>query len=328
MRPFEAVICGYYGMGNLGDELLLRSMIDLFAAMGVGTEKLVVLSGNPCETAKRYGVKTVNRWSLIDIWRACRSSRTFLLGGGGLFQDSTSVRSVLYYGLLLVLSSFSGCRAWVFGNSLGPLSSVEGRFFAGLSLKVARVVALRDKTSMSVAEGMGIKSILCPDPVTSLQLPLSSGSSVLINLRPWDGVLEHRVAGKLGTLLKRDPRRVVGVAMAPEDGRLMAELGEKGVLPLDRVVYPKDAGDPIWRSGEVAFGMRLHFCVLASLAGISGVAIPYDPKVFDFARSVGYPSWLGEGAPPKPSRPDGKWLDRCNEASLSVFKRCWEEVCR
>lgn len=326
MRSLEAVLCGYYGMGNLGDELLLESIIGLFSSVGVERRKLAVLSGNPEETAGRYGVKAVDRWSLPAIWRAFRSSRTFLLGGGGLLQDSTGVKSVFYYGLLLILSSFAGCRPWVYGNSLGPLRSGTGRFLARSSFKSARVVALRDKTSMALAGSLGIKALPCPDPVLSLGRLASAGSSVLINLRPWDGRLERRAASKLGEFLRNDPRPAIGVAMAPEDRRLMEGLMKNGILPLERVVCPRDGHDPVWRSGGSAFGMRLHFCVLASLAGMAGVAIPYDPKVSDFAKSVGYPAWLGQGLPPKPCGPDEKTLSRLNRSSFAVFKTCWEEV--
>lgn len=326
MRPFEAVILGYYGMGNLGDELILTSLMDLFASVGVGPEKLAVLSGNPSETEKNHGIKAFDRWSIAEIFRACRMSRTFLLGGGGLLQDSTGINSVLYYGLVLLLSSWARCVPWVYGNSLGPLGSGLSRNIAGFCLKHAEIAAFRDKTSMSLAESLGIKAIKCPDAVLTMEQKASEGREILVNLRPWDGKMELMAGEKLGKFLKDRGRSAIGVAMARGDRCLMENLRKKNILPLKEIISPKNHRDFIWNSGGIAFGMRLHFCVMASLMGMAGVAIPYDPKVRDFASSVSYPLWSGYGKIPEPVLPDGKALKAMGSESRRVFKECFGKV--
>ncbi len=325
MRPFHAVLCGFYGMGNLGDELLLRSMIDLFAEVGVGKDRLAVLSGDPSATSTVYGVRSVSRWSPRAVWGLCRLSRSLVLGGGGLFQDSTSVRSVAYYSGIMALASSAGCVPWVYGNSLGPLSSRVGRALAAYSLGRAQVMALRDRSSLRVACDLGLSVVPCPDPVTSLSMPKSEGNSVLVNLRPWNGRLEFQAARAIDAFLSDRSIKAVGVAMAPEDRSLMERLKEKGVLKLDDIVIPDGVDHPVWRLGRFSVGMRLHFNVLSALAGIPGTAIPYDPKVADFASSVGY------GRPDRswrivPSGPDMGWLKGCRDESIEAFRSCWKEV--
>ncbi len=324
MRSLSAVLCGFYGMGNLGDELLLKGMIDLFGSVGVEREDIAVLSGDPKATSREYGVRSVNRWSAGDIWRVCRSSKSLVLGGGGLFQDSTSVRSVSYYSGVMTLASMAGCSTWVYGNSLGPLSSLIGRSMARWALKRARSLALRDRSSMALATELGLRAVMCPDPVTSLSMDRASGDRLLVNLRPWDGRLELEAARSIAAYLSSRPTRAVGVAMASEDLELMEDFRRKGILPLEEIVLP-DGNHPVWRLGAASIGMRLHFNVLSALSGIPGVAIPYDPKVRDFAASVGY-GLLGPGGDIDPSGPDLIWLEGCRERAEKVFRSCWKEV--
>lgn len=325
MRPIYAVLCGFYGMGNLGDELLLRSMIDLFAEIGVDRERLAVLSGDPVVTSKAYGIRSASRWSPWAIWDLCRSSHSLVMGGGGLFQDSTSVRSVAYYSGVMAIAQAAGCIPWVYGNSLGPLSSYVGRALAAFSLGKAPVIALRDRSSMAMARGFGLSAIACPDPVTSLSMERSSGDVVLVNLRPWNDRLELKAARAIDVFLSDMSLRAIGVAMSNEDRSLMEGLRERGVLRLDKVIMPGGADHPVWRKGLFSVGMRLHFNVLSALAGIPGTAIPYDPKVADFASSVGY-STPGNSWRIVPSGPDVDWLNGCRAESIKAFSSCWKEV--
>lgn len=325
MSNFSAVLCGFYGMQNLGDELLLQGMIDLFASVGVERDRLAVLSGDPDHTSRTYGVRSVSRWSPKDIWELCRSSQSLVLGGGGLFQDSTSVRSVSYYSGVMALARIAGCATWVYGNSLGPLSSFAGRSMARLALKGVRSLALRDRSSMALANRLGLKAVMCPDPVTALSMERADGDRVLVNLRPWDGRLEIEAARAIGGYLSSRSLTAVGVAMAPEDRDLMEGLVEKGLLDLEDIVMPDGVNHPVWRSGGFSVGMRLHFNVLSSLSGIPGVVVPYDPKVRDYGSSVGY-GVLGHRGIIEPSGPDFSWLEGCKERAGKVFRSCWKDV--
>jgi len=58
------VLCGYYGFGNLGDELLLEALIDGLESCGVGRGEMAVLSGSPEETRARHGLVAADRWSV------------------------------------------------------------------------------------------------------------------------------------------------------------------------------------------------------------------------------------------------------------------------
>lgn len=328
-KKFDVVLCGYYGMGNFGDELLLFSMLLLLDKKGVNKNRIAVLSGDPVLTTDTHGVYSVDRWSLLRVYDLLSHSRSLLLGGGGLFQDSTSIRSCLYYWGVIALSRLAGCSPWVFGNSLGPLRSWLGRYLTRSGLKMCSSVSLRDVHSLKLAKSFKIKARLSPDPVLSLNVDKGGkGDIVFVNLRPWNGVLESRVASNLGSYLRGKGLRAVGIAMAQEDSDLLKRFKDDGLLPLESVFMLQRENFDIWSNCSCAIGMRLHFNVLSSLAQVPSIAVPYDPKVVDFASFFEIPLWDGLRSLPEPVRARSDLMSNCSAHVLSVFSRCIDEVIR
>jgi len=122
MKRYRAALAGYYGFGNLGDELLAEAAIATLLRCGVGRSDIVLMSAAPEESRQKFGVDSVNRWKISQVCRALRQSETLLLGGGGLFQDASSLRSCFYYWWLVRAACFFGAVPWALGHSVGPLS--------------------------------------------------------------------------------------------------------------------------------------------------------------------------------------------------------------
>ncbi len=298
-RPLDVVLCGYYGFGNLGDELMAQALLGLLSKNGVPSERVAVLSSEKGIPANWGGASRVGRWDPLSVMSALRSSRTLLLGGGGLFQDSTSVRSCGYYWGVVRMARFAGCRPWAFGQSIGPLSSGVARFLARDALSLCKARVVRDRRSMSLLKEWGLSSELAPDPVFAMSPGFSSGGSgdlLLVNIRPWGAGLPEaasRAAARVGERLGLDP---VGVALSGEDESLMEDLRCRGVLSLSRVVRVADVSEALalWSKAKAAVGMRLHFCLISVLAGVPCMAVPYDPKVRSFAEDWGLPLCDGD----------------------------------
>ena len=73
------MIAGYYGFGNAGDELLLRSLIDQFRNQDPQRE-VIVLSNNPDETSRHFSIRAVNRWKPWAWIGPFSQARRLLLG--------------------------------------------------------------------------------------------------------------------------------------------------------------------------------------------------------------------------------------------------------
>ncbi|MDR2175997.1 MAG: polysaccharide pyruvyl transferase CsaB [Synergistaceae bacterium] len=313
-RRYRAALTGYYGFGNLGDELLAEAVIASLLRCGVPRERLVLFSADPEDARRRFGVDAVNRWKPARVSEALGQSETLLFGGGGLFQDATSPRSCFYYWALARLAQLRGAVPWALGQSVGPLSTRAGRFLTRDALKLCRVLQVRDKTSSAVCASLGLSAELGRDPVLSLggvfglpefappqKAPVREAASrFLVNLRPCGaGDLPERFARALSAEPDLAPR-YAGVALAEEDERLMSDLVGRGCLPpmpIERVRSLEDAVR-VWSAASGAAGMRLHFAVLSVMARVPLAAVPYDPKIESFAEACGVPLWRCGALPP------------------------------
>jgi polysaccharide pyruvyl transferase CsaB len=302
-KDFRVALCGYYGYGNLGDELLAEALVMLLEKEGISREKMVILSGNPATTKNNLETHAVNRNQPLAVWRTLRTTETFLLGGGGLFQDTTSLRSCMYYWATVRMAERAGCIPWAFGQSIGPLARRLSRYFAFDALRRCAVRVVRDGHSLNWLAERKLEARKGPDPVFALSVSgKTAGRSnfLLLNVRPWKDDLPRRTVEAVQEYAFRTRREIIGVALSPEDERCMTDFQEKGIIrfrEIKRITSGRDASE-LWQKASAAFGMRLHFCVLSVMAGLRCVAVPYDPKVSSFAREWHLPLWEGDAPLP------------------------------
>lgn len=300
-RPIEVTLCGYYGFGNLGDELIAEGLVSLLEKNGVARDRIALLSASG---EAPEGVRTFDRWRPDHVFAALRASKILLLGGGGLFQDSTSIRSCLYYWGVVRMALVAGCVPWAFGQSVGPLSSSLASALARNAIGLCRARGVRDRGSMDMLSGWGLDGEIVPDPVMALSGSFnrtdSKGKYLLVNVRPWQGGLPEAAARGASSAAESMGIPLLGVALSEHDVKVMEELREAGAFKPEDIILVRTMNDAIgvWRSGYCGVGMRLHFCVLSVLADIPCAAVPYDPKVAWFAGDWGLPVWSGEGSFP------------------------------
>jgi polysaccharide pyruvyl transferase WcaK-like protein len=247
-------------------------------------------------------VACVQRWSLAALWATFRESETLLLGGGGLFQDATSLRSCLYYWAVVRLAARAGCRPWAFGQSVGPFRRSTAARLTKNALRLCVYRGVRDEPSLELLHAWNLEGTLVPDPVLSLDVRKCSGEeALLVNLRPG------------GTTFPCAPpslRRTGPGLFAPRGGRGSRQRGRGParlfLCPGNPSLPPQSAGalpERCLRSlvrRRFAVGMRLHFVMLSAMFCRAVTAIPYDPKVEAFARSRDMACWYGEGEIPFP----------------------------
>lgn len=332
---FEAVLCGYYGFANLGDELLAQEMLSLYEKNCISRERIAILSADPEKSSADLGIHSVNRWDVLDVWKLLRKSRTLLLGGGGLFQDSTSIRSCFYYWGVIRMALLAGCRIWMFGQSIGPLNSRLARFLARDAIGRCKVRVVRDSPSIDILSEWGQHAQMVPDPVLGLatnRTEISEGRYLLVNIRPWvDPDIPERVLSCALEISSREgiPLRIV--AMAPEDEKLAQHyISMKGIqnMKIESAWDLKDVSR-IWKGAKFAFGMRLHFCILSRLNGIPCLAVPYDPKVEGFCSSHAMSMWDMQNYPDLKTlqgEPSQGMLFAESRAIEEIFSRSLKEV--
>ncbi len=306
-KAFRVALCGFYGYGNLGDELLAEALVSLLEDEGIKRDKILVLSRTPRETAARLETGAVDRNRPFAVWKALKNTETFLLGGGGLFQDSTSLRSCVYYWGAVRMAEMAGCVPWAFGQSIGPLAGRLSVFLALDALKRCKARFVRDDPSLDWLQQRGLEGYKAPDPVFGLSgfgKTSGKGRYLLLNVRPWKDDLPRRTAKAARDLAFRSEGEIIGIALSPEDERCMTEFHQEGIIrfrEIRRIRSVREASE-IWPETSLAIGMRLHFCILSVMAGHRCVAVPYDPKVSAFAKEWHLPLWNGHGPLPAPEQ--------------------------
>jgi len=337
-RDFQVALCGYYGFGNMGDEFLATAILKLLEEVGISKDRIVILSNDPERTSMEFGVPSVSRWAFKDVIKVLRASRSLLLGGGGLFQDSTSVRSCMYYWGIIRMACLAGSIPWMFGQSVGPFGTDLGKFLARNAIGSCKARAVRDEGSERLLAQWGYDMKITPDPVLYLGNDFPAGTSapaeggyILVNVRPWKDDLPHALLGKIVESVKMwgYPFRFVALCGDDEDfieGNLYRYPSLKGI-PITRLYSFSDALE-LWQGARGAVGMRLHFTVLSTLFNVPCIAVPYDPKVRYFAREHGLDCWEGSGPLALPQEFPGKGEILLQERTRirEVFQSCWEQV--
>ncbi|MDR1472451.1 MAG: polysaccharide pyruvyl transferase family protein [Synergistaceae bacterium] len=290
---FDVLLAGYFGFGNLGDELLARSAVERLSDMGISPGRVAMLSGDPGASEASFGVRAFDRWGARSVSEALDMSRSLLLAGGGLFQDSTSVRSCVYYWGLARMAGWKSRPVWALGQSVGPLSSRLSRYLARDALSRCEYLAVRDAASSGALDVMGVPHEIMPDMVLALPVPEVSAPNsnvVLVNIRPCAGGAESGLSvAKAACACRAAGMELAYVAMSREDELEMKKFQGAGDLPGGDVTAVGSLDEFVSeaRRARAAIGMRLHFGILSVLAGLAVALSPYDPKVACFARDWG-----------------------------------------
>jgi len=329
-REWDVLLFGYYGFGNLGDELLAKVLVEGLEFLGVPRSRMAILSADPERSSLDLGIAAINRWHPLEVFRGLRKSRSLLFGGGGLFQDTTSWRSNLYYWGVVRMARLAGCLPWAFGQSVGPLNGKFSRFFAADAFRFCASRVFRDASSVAFIEDRGMAARCCPDPVLALE-PWEEhfrGEFLLVNVRPWEGDLARKVAEEARKMGEKFGLPLLGVGFAPEDILLFETFEKEGLLRCQTLIQVRTLEDAHTLASQAcwAFGMRFHFAILCFMMHIPVTCVPYAPKVRAFAEEWGLPLWNGEGEVPIPGDPSRKDRNLRREV-LEELRASWMGVC-
>ena len=154
-RTPRVVVGGYYGYGNLGDAALLDSFLQEIKRLVPDAQVRVL---NKTKKAEK-GVRYVRRYSPFSIVRAFAWADVFVLGGGSLLQNDTSIRSLLYYCSLVWLSKIFGCKCAMLSNGIGPINGRLAERLARVTIRKFDHISLRDEDSLETAESLGAREM-------------------------------------------------------------------------------------------------------------------------------------------------------------------------
>jgi polysaccharide pyruvyl transferase CsaB len=310
------VVSGYYGYDNLGDEAILEEIVAELAGFSQPGD-IVVLSNNPHETGRLYGTRAENRWDLAKFFTMMKSTKLFISGGGGLFQDVRNLNSILFYGTQITLARLAGAKVMVYGQGVGPLNSLVSRYLTERFFRQATSITVRDAQSQKLLNSWGIDSQQTADLVWRLKKsPLPSAfqsdfqnvtagtpnRSLLIglSLRPSPNFQTVHMQ-TLAQVLKENLPAGAELLLLP----FMAEADRPALEAFRQYCQQVDLNPQFLETGhltqpshwlslmekfDLVIAMRLHALIMALKAGKPVIGIPYDPKVSDVLQTFAQPS--------------------------------------
>ena len=286
----RVLIGGYYGYGNIGDESVLRVIVKELRRR-LPDCRIMVLNN---KKSSYKGIEVVNRNDPMEIMRAMKRSDVYISGGGSLFQNRTSNRSLAYYCWLVKLSKRMGNKCVIFANGIGPLKGQWANKVVEDALRSADRVSVRDMESflkvMSLTRGAVIPK-LSADPVFLYPHANKKGSAILNGVRYAAVALRGEKYSEnlilaIESFCKERRLLPVFVPMDTKNDiktceRAAAECGGvtmniRNVKMLERVLV----------GAETAIGERLHFLIFALKNHVPFVPVSSDPKIDSFSFEV------------------------------------------
>lgn len=316
MKKIQAVLCGYYGKGNGGDEALLATLLQMLPDHVVP----IVLSGNPAETQQRYQVEACDRSDLFSIIKTLRQSDAFIWGGGSLIQDATSAISPFYYGGIMALAQLGQLKTIAWAQGIGPLQRLSTRWLASKTFAGCTAVSVRDRGSAATAFRWRIPYVLAPDPVWALQASPVPGlwdlpaPRVAVTLRSHQSLTDARLANFTRALIDFQTATQTCILLLPfqlSQDLAIAQAIQPQLPGASKILYLEDpkALKGVFRGVEMAIGMRLHSLIMAAAEGCRCFAISYDPKVHQLMAELSMPGWDLAQFPDDPNIMSQTWLE-------------------
>jgi len=347
-RP-KIVIQGWYGNGNLGDEIILDSMLAGLRDLLPGAS-FVVISDDPDDTKRRHGVESIARGGgRLQRFRRLQTladANLFIVGGGELIkQYGSSDLSVLTWLSPLELAHEMGVPTMTY--AVGVSGGLTPRAEAATKeiLSKTDAVLVRDQYSLDVLKRLGVPgATLTADPALLFpglhphgrghagpgELNISIfvnqwfvNRSVVPDPEAW-GRFKKTLAECVDGLIEKYKAKVRFIPMQvtdpDEDDRAVAR--EIAALARNRSlievreseVSPEDLLSLIAES-SVVIGMRLHSLILAAALGVPAVAVEYQTKVARFSASIGTSDWTVAITDSSP----GSILELCRKVALGEY---------
>ncbi len=183
----SALLGGYWGFGNVGDEAVAATVVDDLRAAWPGV-RLILTSERPEATARRYGVEAIGWREITPLVEAIAASDHVVIGGGGLwnsyhpFDVSDPLRDSSNYAqhvfALPLLARLLGKPATIFAVGGGEVRGDAPRRLAALGAACAGTIVVRDARSRAFMDELTGASAgdpraarLAADPAFRLSAP-------------------------------------------------------------------------------------------------------------------------------------------------------------
>ncbi len=287
MRTNKILIIGNYGAGNLGDDAIFAGIVSELTEIGYKGKISLLHSGFPSSNDIYDGF---DKFPLVpsglrsyfrknkETFAAIKNADLVILGGGGLFVDSESIRAPFIWYKQAMACKKLGKPFICYSQSIGPLNSFISRFLTNKVLKNARAVHFRDKNSHTDSALFW---------ASKQKKTVEKDNTFLLSLRKWDKKTDESWGEIIEECKNYANEHKLKLKLLPMDLRDECELTQLKDTGLE-LLDPKSATDvlKIISKAKILCSMRLHPSILALAAGTPVLSISYSTKVRNFIESL------------------------------------------
>ncbi|HER23665.1 MAG TPA: hypothetical protein ENO17_01145 [Candidatus Atribacteria bacterium] len=315
MKKFA--IHGFYGQGNLGDEAILKALLQEFSKFP--NIKVVVFCSKPKQVFRAHGVRSVNsqgrRNFLRRIWEI-KTSDLFILGGGGLLKDYGNDSSSLKEWLrLLKFAKKLNIKTALCAVGVENIRYDESRKLIRDALDKVDVITVRDCSSKDILRDIRVANEVkvVSDPavlLTNINTDKLEDNlvspKVIICIRHWfskgfyiekpeineNFIRSLSIAADF--LIEHYNKKIYFVPFRTtsyDDDRIVAKQVVSYMKHKDKIYIHSSAPEvdefiEMVKQSSLVIGMRLHSLILGTSIGVPVIGLEYMPKVRAYMESI------------------------------------------
>ncbi|MBO5468857.1 MAG: polysaccharide pyruvyl transferase family protein [Lachnospiraceae bacterium] len=319
----KMVICGATGINNSGDEAILDVLLHQLNMQ----YDISVICLDPNKASNYHpDISFISINNSSDCKQAITACDIFILGGGGLFQDETSIFNIIRWYSMLNMAIKADKHTMVYANSIGPLHYKLSRTLVRKILNQVDAITLRDTASCDLLMSIGVRAPMhvTADPVFSYTFYDSKLPDVATNLpnkyvaiaiRHWyDSIpfIPVKISNKLHLKNKHHDHYIRSlreiVSYTNQELHLpvvfLSFLSDRDLAVAKEVLNTQELLDsnividgthrqllpremfPIIQNAQYLIGMRLHSLIYAMDVSTPFIAIDYSSKVRGLLKDV------------------------------------------
>ncbi|MBI2638753.1 polysaccharide pyruvyl transferase family protein [Candidatus Peregrinibacteria bacterium] len=292
----KILICGNYGMKNIGDEAILAGLKKLILEQIPDAEIKVMARGSLFPIGFRSLFNSIFHPSMwfkpLSIVKNCD---VFILGGGGLFSEEERYLSPLFWAFHGLIAAWCKKPVYCLGISVSRLGFLN-KFFCKILFQKSKAVIVRDIASKNLLQEWGILSVLGTDPAIVLDTDCEDETQqenyVAISFRPFKNLNDNSykiIAQFCDSIIEKFGLSIRFIPFQNEyqiDTQILHTIFDH-VKRKDKIIiheFNENFNEllKILAKAEMVIGMRLHSGILSILAQSPFISLSYMDKVKDF----------------------------------------------
>lgn len=289
----KVCISGYYGFDNFGDELILSILVKNLKQMP-NVSGITVFSSKPEKTAEKLEVNSVYSFNINSVLKEIKKSDILISGGGSLLQDKTSIKSLMYYLLLIFYAKILRKKVIIFAQGIGPIKCKLMNFITMVLLKHCDLITVRDDNSLNLLQKYNINAIKCSDPVWNIEIPdVNKTERIGIQLRTFPD-LSDKFLDNLANCINKyySDKEICLISLQNKlDIDVLKTFQEKlqktNPNIKTKLIENTSEADVIKSIAQLStlIAMRYHACLIGIKSGVKVLPVNYDIKVENLAKS-------------------------------------------